>query len=113
MGEVAQTEFDFEAAEKAKESGMKLAGEGASELMKDVIKAAILKVANRYPGGFTTADVRMALGDYYDQIPEPRVLGTIMRQLRAAGAILPTDLTRPSGLKINHNFNQRVWTKAR
>lgn len=108
-----QSQFDFESAERAKEAGIQLAGEGASELMKDVIKQAILKVANEKPDDFTAADVRAALGDYYSQIPEPRVLGTVMRALSRAGHISPTDRVRPSGLKINHNFNQRVWKKVR
>ena len=92
---------------------VRLQVDGGLKTGLDIIKAAILKVASEKPDDFTTADVRAALGDYYDQIPEPRVLGTIMRQLKAAGVISPTDRSRPSGLKINHNCNQRVWKKVR
>jgi hypothetical protein len=58
--------------------------------------------------GFTTDDVWNVL----PRVNEPRVLGTIMRELAEGGFIVRTDTTRASTRPENHGRPVRVWQPA-
>lgn len=60
---------------------------------------------------FTTDRVWEALAGV--EMPhEPRVMGALMRRVKALGWAVPTDRTRPSAMPQNHARPVRLWKSA-
>lgn len=80
---------------------------------KDVAFRAVEWLAKTH-SRFTTDDIHKAMEKYYPNVTthEPRALGAIMRQARAAGIIVPTNEHIPSQREAAHKRPIRVWRGA-
>lgn len=82
---------------------------GISDRLKAELQDAILEVA-AMKALFITADVKEHLGPRYTAIPDPRVIGPVMKGMQKLGLIKPTAQMIPSTDPANHGRYMRVWT---
>lgn len=103
------TLFDAEAGARLREDGIQRAAEAAPPTFMATALDVVKRLAEDQPD-LATDEIWEALHQMdADLAPEPRALGGVMRQAKAAGWIIRTSRTRPSQLPQQHRRPLAIW----